>query len=217
MSNASSSPPQPQQNPSPTDPPQTAFTKTTHALSLLLLLASPILLALPPRKLDLYTTSLAGAWVVSANHLTHERTGTGIIGNVGRKLSDANSLPTERAREVQARLRSGREKREGDTRGPDGRVMGAGGKKIEEGEEARGVAGLAKKLWMGQEDEGWKERRLREEREALAEGKGYGGLIVDQIWEVWNWDKKGKGAGEEKKGEGGERERKEGDGVAKER
>jgi hypothetical protein len=21
----------------------------------------------------------------------------------------------------------------------------------------------------------------------LAEGRGYGGLILDQIWEVWNW------------------------------
>jgi len=30
---------------------------------------------------------------------------------------------------------------------------------------------------------------MREEREALEEGRGYGSLIVEQIWEVWNWDK----------------------------
>lgn len=42
---------------------------------------------------------------------------------------------------------------------------------------------------MGQEEEGWMEKRLREEQKALEEGKGYSGLIMDQIWEVWNWGK----------------------------
>jgi len=69
-------------------------------------------------------------------------------------------------------------------------------------EEAKGVAGLARALWMGQEEEGWAERRGREEREKLAEGRGYGGLIVDQIWEVWNWDKKPRKEGEEEEEEG---------------
>lgn len=46
----------------------------------------------------------------------------------------------------------------------------------------------------GSEDEGqsqdWKSERLREEREKLARGEGYGSLIMDQIWEVWNWGDK---------------------------
>jgi len=33
----------------------------------------------------------------------------------------------------------------------------------------------------------WKVARDAREKEALEEGRGYGGLIVDQIWEVWNW------------------------------
>lgn len=61
----------------------------------------------------------------------------------------------------------------------------------------RGVLG---RLWMGGEEEGWKERRLEEERKALEEGKGYTDMILEQIWEVWNWDKKkGKGGEEGKK------------------
>ena len=57
------------------------------------------------------------------------------------------------------------------------------------------------KIWMGGEDEGWKERRMEEERKALEEGKTYTDLILEQIWEVWNWDKK-KGNDETGKGDG---------------
>jgi hypothetical protein len=54
------------------------------------------------------------------------------------------------------------------------------------------------RLWMGDETEGWKERRLEEEKKALEEGKGYTDMILEQIWDVWNWDKK-KGKDDEKK------------------
>lgn len=53
--------------------------------------------------------------------------------------------------------------------------------------------GLAEKVWMGGESEGWKERRLREEQEKIVQGEGYGSMIMDQIWEVWNWGKKKEG------------------------
>jgi len=209
-------------SPEPTSsllPTTSPFNRATHTLSLVLLLASPLLIALPPRKLDLYTYSLAGAWVVSANHITYERTGVGILGNMGRRWESSvgDGLPTERAKAVQTQLRSERarilEQRDGGVgRAEGGGVMGADGgvalgvRKGEGGEEAKGVAGLARKLWMGREDEGWKEKRIREEREKLAEGRGYGGLIVDQIWEVWNWDKKGKGGEEGGGRDGGRRD-----------
>ena len=48
----------------------------------------------------------------------------------------------------------------------------------------------AKELWLGGETEGWKERRLKEEQEKIDNGEGYGGMIMDQIWEVWNWGEK---------------------------
>ena len=36
----------------------------------------------------------------------------------------------------------------------------------------------------------WRAERLKEEREKLAQGEGYGGMIKDQIWEVWTWGEK---------------------------
>jgi uncharacterized protein YdaU (DUF1376 family) len=68
--------------------------------------------------------------------------------------------------------------------------------------------GLVERFWMGGEKEGWQEKRLEEERKAIESGKGYGGLIADQVREVW----KGKGDGEGgKKGEG----ERQGDGKGK--
>lgn len=36
---------------------------------------------------------------------------------------------------------------------------------------------------------GWKAERQKEIREDVEEGKGFGDMIVDQIWEVWNQGK----------------------------
>ena len=57
--------------------------------------------------------------------------------------------------------------------------------------------GVLQKIWYGQEGPDWKKKRDEKEKEALEEGKGYGGLIADQIWEVWNW---GRGKAEDIKG-----------------
>ena len=50
---------------------------------------------------------------------------------------------------------------------------------------------------MGNEREGWKERRVREEREKLEEGKGYKDLIGERIEEVF---REGRGGEGEKEG-----------------
>jgi hypothetical protein len=60
--------------------------------------------------------------------------------------------------------------------------------------------GIVQRVWMGGESEGWKERRLREEQKALSEGKGYGDLIQEHIWDVWTWG--GKDGKDGKAGEG---------------
>lgn len=106
--------------------------------------------------------------------------------------SPVSSLPTEKARET-SRILKEREEAERARR---------------QGVEALGTEkkGLLGKLWMGEEEEGWKERRLEEERRALEEGKSYTDIILEQIWEVWNWDKK---KGDEGKGQVGEGEKKE--------
>lgn len=63
---------------------------------------------------------------------------------------------------------------------------------------------MLQKVWYGQEGENWKQKRDEKEKKALEEGKGYGDLIIDQIWEVWNWGKTEEG-NEDEKEEGGKK------------
>ncbi|KAF2000968.1 hypothetical protein P154DRAFT_522230 [Amniculicola lignicola CBS 123094] len=179
------------------------YARLTRNLAIGGLIICPAIAILPPRKLDLYTFALGLGFYMSADHLTTQRTGRSIVENLPLPMflggqgmewgEEGKGLPTERAREVQRQLREGREA----LRRREEEVAGIVEEKA--GEEKQSVL---KKLWMGEEKEDWKERRLEEERVALEEGKGYGGMILEQVWEVWNWDKKkGKGDGEEPKKE----------------
>lgn len=169
------------------------FIRFKNYAALTFLVASPILIALPPRKLDHLTVLLGGAFCVSANHLTHERTGRSIMERLESRLSRGvrvSELPSERALEIQARVRASREKQLRD-----------GGLSQEEIEKLRARQvqdkGLAERMWMGGEQEGWREKRVREEQEALAEGRGYGYLIKEHVWDVWMGKNSGKKDGEE--------------------
>lgn len=169
------------------------YARFKNYAALTFLVASPVLIALPPRKLDHLTVLLTGAFCVSANHVTHERTGRSIMNRLESRISRPPSLvselPSERAQEIQARLRASREAQ-----------LRQGGLSKEEMEklQARQLQDkpAAERLWMGGESEGWKEKRLREEQKALAEGKGYGDLIKEHIWDVWTWGEKGQSNGE---------------------
>ncbi|KAF2140785.1 uncharacterized protein K452DRAFT_288867 [Aplosporella prunicola CBS 121167] len=149
-----------------------------HHLSMWLLVACPVIALLPPRKLDVYTTGLGVMTLVSAEHLMRERTGGTLLQRVGRNFdtaltSSSDLLPTERARQVHEVQRRAKEEREA--------LLRADGSNSERN--------ALQRAWMGGETEGWKERRLKEEREAIEEGRGYGSLIMEQIWEVWNGGK----------------------------
>jgi hypothetical protein len=102
--------------------------------------------------------------VVSANHLTIDRSGRSIL----QRLGGGDGLPTEKARQFQKQMQ---EKREREGKVPE--------------------KGVLDRIWMGGEKEDWKEERLRKEQEALDRGEGYGSLIMDQISEVWKGGKKG--------------------------
>lgn len=155
------------------------YLRFKHVASLILVVAAPILIALPPRKLDLYTFTLTTAFLLSANQLTLERSGRSILGHMNPY--SLHELPSQRAHEVQDRLRKERLLQ-----------IEKSGRSLQEAErEIDKRRPLGEKLWMGGEKEGWKERRLREEQEAIEEGRGYGSLIMEQIWDVWNWGKKG--------------------------
>ena len=83
--------------------------------------------------------------------------------------------------------------REGVLRGVDTDRSKSGEIKGEEG----GVKGMAKKVWYGEQGDGWKEKRVKEEEEAEEEGKGVGSMIWEQIREVWGVEKKVDEEGEE--------------------
>jgi hypothetical protein len=172
------------------------YLRFKHYAALTFLIASPVLIALPPRKLDHLTVLLAGAFCVSANHLTRERTGRSIVDRIEARIAKAPSLvsdlPSQRAQEVQAKLRAAREAqiREGGLVGEELERL-----KARQAQEK----GVAERIWMGGETEGWKERRLREEQKALEEGKGYGDLIKEHIWDVWTWGQKDGNKEESKK------------------
>lgn len=59
--------------------------------------------------------------------------------------------------------------------------------KAEEGS----VVGEIQKQTRGAESqrEAWKIQREKEIKEDVEEGKGFGDMIMDQIWEVWNQGK----------------------------
>ncbi|KAI9716359.1 MAG: hypothetical protein M1812_005426 [Candelaria pacifica] len=194
--------PQPPTTTPPSTSPET-YQTLKYNVSLSLCLACPILIILPPRKLDFYTFSLSTAFVFSLNEQSVQRTRKSLVQHLDRRRPGLfKELPTEEARDLKDRLRRERLVRaqpggqgfeDVDKRGGGSDGVGREGvgvlDKVKEREEER-KKGVVQKIWMGSEEEGWKERRLREEQEALDEGRGYGGLIIDQIWEVWNWGRK---------------------------
>jgi hypothetical protein len=149
-----------------------------------MLFLAPALIALPPRKLDLYTAALAASFVASANHLTKERTGRGLLANLPFANASRPPGPKTKAEEFHEKYRVEKERR---------RLLGEPAPSSTATSAGRPPSALktaAKELWMGGETEGWKERRLQEEQEKIKQGEGYGSMIVDQIWEVWNWGEK---------------------------
>lgn len=167
----------------------TSFNRFLHYGSYSMLLIGPALIALPPRKLDLYTFSLAGLTFAATNHIVRERTGASIWYKLpGTRLPPLAAETEENRRlleeptqrdltpkllfESQPRL---------DQRPPAAKLDHEG-----HGHHTR-LAARAEEIWRGGEPDDWKQRRLAEEQRRLADGEGYWDMIVGQIWEVWNW------------------------------
>jgi len=187
-------------NPSITNPSTT--TPPLRPLYLALALTCPLLIALPPRKLDFYTFTLSGLFVFSAQELafgdarraaTQRAGSTGVMGVLGRAEVDADA-----------------DAKGGGTVALPGVEAGMGPAELLRRKEGRGkgegVLGMAKDLWMGDEEAGWKERRVAEERERLEGGEGYWDLILGQVREAFGRDR----STGERVGEGGEKEGREG-------
>lgn len=171
----------------------TSFHRFLHYGSYSMLLLGPALIALPPRKLDLYTFSLAGLTFAATNHVVRERTGASLWYKLpgtrlpplradleaeqNRRLLEEpiqsqSSVQTRPLFESQPRL---------DKQLPAARLEHEG-----HGHGTR-LAARAEEIWRGGEPDDWKQRRLAEEQRRLADGEGYWDMIVGQVWEVWNW------------------------------
>ncbi|KAI9719923.1 MAG: hypothetical protein M1828_006053 [Chrysothrix sp. TS-e1954] len=121
----------------------------------------PVLIAAPPRKYDFFTYGLGIVWVNSVGYIVEAKTGQGLIWHIGTKL------PSEANRQRRARMR--------EEENVERRAKGLPERK----------RGVFEGLFMGKEREDWREKRMQEEDEALKEGgKGYSGLITDQVKEV---------------------------------
>lgn len=129
--------------------------KFFYRTSLGLCIACPLVALLPPRKMDLYTFGLGVTWFTCAGYVVQERTGQGILWHLG------NHIPSARNAQRMEEMR-----RQAAERGAEIKDR---------------PRGIIKSIWMAGEGDDWVEQRAKKEREALEEGRGYGGLIMDQL------------------------------------
>lgn len=160
--------PQPPQR-QPTQSETIDYAKALHNVSILLVVACPLLALVPPRKFDAYTIGLAGTTVYSANYLAKERTGKSLWQNVRGNTSSVTAPVAVQSQEESDVQRALREQRTEDL--------------LAQQKNQHSVVGEVEKVG------GWREQREKEVEEALEEGKGIMDMVTDQIWEVWNWGK----------------------------
>jgi hypothetical protein len=198
---------------------QAQYNTIITCTSLGALLLCPLLIALPPRKFDFYTVLLISGTAVGGNQVLREYTGRGITDRVPtlRRLAsdgDVDSrLRNERIGAIDERF-GRRDSRTaigggvGAEQGPTTAAVARAVREMKAGERVHGEApaGVGEEEEPRQRKADWKLQRDAREKEALEDGRGYGGLIVDQIWEVWNWGREtSSGEGVEGKGEGGKK------------
>ncbi|KAF7541546.1 hypothetical protein G7Z17_g11935 [Cylindrodendrum hubeiense] len=154
-------------------PPHNAF---LHNSAIAGAIIAPIVMALPPRKMDIRFFVLAGAFSLSTNQLAYQYTGQSIYGRFGSRLGSVfgTELP-EGAKRTQQLLREHREREAAEKK----RAI----------DEKQGLAKVLNDTWMGGESEDWREKREEEHRKKFEEGKGFGDIIMEQVSDVWsgNW------------------------------
>ena len=181
--------------------------KLVHNVSIAALIVCPLVMALPPRKFDIYTGLLMTGTFLGGNQLAWEYTGRSFLDRCKARMQAIQSMGDgslpEKAKIMQVRLREERERRErregmqtvyANPVAEKEKKEKVESKVLDEvrrtkEEEERRERGIIEKVWLGGEGDDWKAKRDKREREALEEGRGYGGLIMDQIWEVWSWGK----------------------------
>jgi hypothetical protein len=161
--------------PQPTPSETARYAKLLHNTALFTAIACPLIAILPPRRLNPLTLGLAGTSVYSTNFLLRESTGRSILQHLSgdrkpvlthqsTQQSEMQSLPSEAIREQtqDASLRPN--------------------------ELAR--PGVTEEVKASKDTKDWVAERDQDVQDALDVGKGFGDMIMDQIYEVVNWGKK---------------------------
>ncbi|KAB8296681.1 hypothetical protein EYC80_002104 [Monilinia laxa] len=192
------------------DPANPRTTPLLHNASLAALIVCPIVMLLPPRKMDVYTFALMTTTFIGGNHLAYEYTGVSMMNRIQNRITSFSNIElSEKAKETQRKIREAQEKKRMEESGKfSGKIIefqdqNAKREGVLEALEKRSSSGstankveeerkesVLEKIWLGGEGKDWKEKRDQKEKEALEAGKGYGDLIMEQIWEVWSGGKK---------------------------
>lgn len=159
-------------------------------------------LVMPPRKFNINFVILTGCALWGMNQLRYDYTGK----SMGERLQpffqkiSGQEMP-EKAQQMQIRIREEKERREQMQMSAAGVSKTDRAKWLEaKREKEKEARSTWESIWMGDEDENWKEKRDQREKEALQEGGvGIWGLITEQISEVWSAGKKKEDGGEDKK------------------
>lgn len=151
------------------------WNKLFYNTSLGIVIACPVIALLPPRKMDLYTFGLGIAWFMSAGYVVEHKTGKGLLWHIGAMI------PSEGNRRRIAQEQEREMMREGL------RWQGETPRAMEQEQQQQQKRGFWKRIWMGGERDDWVEERMRKEKEALEDGRGYAGLIADQVREAFGY------------------------------
>jgi len=166
-----SHPQEPQRQPSPSETER--YVRTLHNTALITAIACPMIALLPPRKLDLLTMGLAGTSVYSTNYLIREKSGRSILQHISGyrppMIAQGNTGEADPQLRVSDAMRQERQEALRATKEP---------------------TGIAEQATVGKQKKDWVQERDQEVQDALDVGKGLSDMIVDQIYEVWNWGKK---------------------------
>lgn len=157
----------------PEPPQRPAQNPLIDNVAMVFAVGTPLIMLLPPRKMDLRFFALAATFSLSTNHLCKSYTGESIYSRFNTRISSAfnNGLP-EGAKRTQQLLKEHKE-----------REAAAKGLQDKPG------SNVLKNIWMGGEKEDWKEKRAEEHQKSFDEGKGMSDIIMEQIADVFsgNW------------------------------
>lgn len=174
-----------QQAPTPTDLSKLKYYGTPewiHNSCIAVSIVAPIAMFLPPRRVGIQALVLSGTTFWTTSQLAYDWTGESIkqrfLRRVGASANAvmATDLP-EKAKRTQELLRAEKARQEA--------ALPENIKKRLDEERAKAKRSIAEKIWLGDAKDDWAEERKRKEKEALEDGRGYGGLIMDHIKEVW--------------------------------